>query len=188
MALKTKGHQLMLSPAASPEADCSTAPIRERQEAIWKRPQPGQHTPALICYIKPGYEEGLWLWLLLTQKPAADLLLITALLFKMAACATIKVNTKLKIRAIIATGTKIGGLIIKGLIFFFFFFFLINFRALRGPKTLHWKCTAPNPSLVPNFMSTSRSGEIYWEQAITLPPLPATRNSDGEDGACSSRD
>lgn len=74
MEINTKGHQLMLSPAASPEAYCSTVPIREGQEVIWTRPQPGpgKCTSALTCYIKPGDEESLWLWLLLTQKPAAD--------------------------------------------------------------------------------------------------------------------
>lgn len=56
VAIHTKGHQLMLSPAASPGAYCSTAPIREGWEAIWTRPQPGpgKCTSALTCYIKPG--------------------------------------------------------------------------------------------------------------------------------------
>lgn len=34
MARNREGHQLMLSPAASPEAYCSTRPLREGREVI----------------------------------------------------------------------------------------------------------------------------------------------------------
>lgn len=69
-----KGLTLMLSPAASPSAYCSTAPIRKGREAIWTEPRrgPRQHTLALTCSIKPGAGESMRSWQFLAQSPAAD--------------------------------------------------------------------------------------------------------------------
>lgn len=74
MAINRKGHHLMLSPDASPEAYCSTAPIREDGRPTEQSLSRGQGEPmsAHTCCIKPGDGRSMWLWLLLAQNPAAD--------------------------------------------------------------------------------------------------------------------
>ena len=72
--------------------------------------------------------------------------------------------------------------------------------AVRGSTTLYLKCIAPKPIRGPEFqLSKSRSSELYWDQAVSVPAplnvnelrlsapaLPATRPSQGEDAIYTS--
>lgn len=113
MARNTEGHRLMLSPAASPEAYCSTAPLRDGREVIWTKPQPQpwRLTSALTCYIKPG-DGGKYVALTAPGPESCSwyhyLPIITALACSkwLLLAATINANTKLTLRAITARGTE----------------------------------------------------------------------------------
>lgn len=103
MAINTKGHQLMLSPAASPEA-CEAVPPRlsgrdgRPSERGLSRGRRSAHrcscaTLNLEMSNVCGFDCS---WLRTLQLVALRSSHRCSTLFKMAACATIKVNTKLK--------------------------------------------------------------------------------------------